>query len=169
MEVEIPQGALVLLVGPSGSGKSTFARRHFRPTQVVSSDVCRALVSDDETDMDATEGAFRILHSIVRERLRKGRLAVVDATNLRADKRSRLLKFARDHGRPAVAIVFDLTDAVYLERNRIRPDRSIPERAVVSQLGLMRRARLALANEGFELIYKFDSPEAIDAANVNVG
>lgn len=166
MEIEIPSGALVLLVGPSGSGKSTFAARHFGATQVVSSDACRALVSDDETDMSATDAAFRILHSIVRERMRRGRLTVVDATNLRADKRARLLKFARDHQRNAVAIVFELPDAVYLERNRVRPDRTIPEHAVVGQLALMRRALRALGDEGFDRIYRLDSPDAIDVATI---
>jgi protein phosphatase len=168
MELDIPSDALVLLVGPSGSGKSTFAARQFRPTQVVSSDVCRALVSDDEKDMGATDAAFRILHSIVRERLRKGRLAVVDATNLQADKRARLLKFARDHNRRAVAIVFELPDAVYLERNRARPDRTIPEQAVVGQLALMRRTLTALAGEGFDRIHRLDSQDALDAAVVAV-
>ena len=166
MDIEIPAGALVLLIGPSGSGKSTFASRHFRPTQVISSDACRALVSDDENNMDATAAAFRILHAIVRERLRRGRLAVVDATNLRADKRARLLKFAREHGRPAVAIFFDLPDAVYMERNRLRPDRSIPESAVRGQLSLKRKAAIALAGEGFERVFRLESPEAIDAASV---
>lgn len=168
MEIGIPTGALVLLVGPSGSGKSTFAARHFRPTQVVSSDFCRAVVSDDETDMQATDAAFRVLHSIVRERLRTGRLVVVDATNLRAEKRARLLKFARDHQRKAVAIVFELPDAVYLERNRVRPDRTIPEHAVVGQLALMKRAGPALAGEGFDRIHRLNSPEAVDAAAVVV-
>src|SRR5438270_5710866 len=111
MEIGIPAGALVLLIGPSGAGKTTFAAAHFRATEVVSSDACRALVSDDETSMDATPAAFGVLHSIVRERLRRGRLTVVDATNVRGDKRSRLLKLAREIGRPAVAVVFDVADS----------------------------------------------------------
>ena len=154
MSDSVPPGALVLLVGPSGSGKTTFAAEHFARTEVVSSDVCRALVSDDEANMDATPSAFRVLHSIVRERLRLGRLTVVDATNVRADKRARLLKLARDRGRPAVAIVFELPDAVYLERNRARSDRSIPESAVVAQLADMRRTLTTIDGEGFDRIQR---------------
>ena len=45
MEVKIPELALVVLVGPSGSGKSTLARTLFKPTEVISSDFCRGLVS----------------------------------------------------------------------------------------------------------------------------
>ena len=154
MEIAIPAGALVLLVGPSGSGKTTYAAAHFEPTEVVSSDACRALVSDDESNMDATLGAFRVLHTIVRERLRMGRLTVVDATNVRSDKRARLLKLARERGRPAVAIVFELPDATYLERNRARPDRSIPESAVIAQLADMRRTLASIDGEGFERIHR---------------
>lgn len=42
--------SLVVLIGATGSGKSTFARRHFKPTEIVSSDFCRGLVADDEND-----------------------------------------------------------------------------------------------------------------------
>lgn len=154
MEIAIPPGALVLLVGPSGSGKTTYAAAHFKRTEVVSSDVCRALVSDDETNMDATPSAFRVLHSIVRERLRLGRVTVVDATNVLAGKRAALLKLARRHGRPAVAIVFELPEAIYLERNRTRPDRSIPEYAVIAQLEDMRRTLATIESEGFDLMHR---------------
>ena len=64
MDVRFPELALVVLVGTSGSGKSTFARRHFRPTEVISSDYCRGLVADDENDQSATSAAFEVLHFI---------------------------------------------------------------------------------------------------------
>lgn len=154
MDVAIPPRALVLLVGPSGSGKTTYAAAHFAPTEVVSSDFCRALVSDDETNQDATPAAFRVLHSIVRERLRFGRLTVVDATNVRADKRARMVKLARERGRPAVAVVFELPAALYLERNRTRSGRSIPDSAVISQLADMRRTLATIGDEGFDAIHR---------------
>lgn len=154
MDLSIPTASLVLLVGPSGSGKTTFAARHFRPTEVVSSDECRALVSDDATNMEATPAAFRLLHSIVRERLRLGRLTVVDATNVRADKRARLLKLARERGRPTVAIVFQHPDSTYVERNRSRPGRSIPDSAVEAQIAQMHRTLQAIEGEGFDHLYR---------------
>ena len=68
--------------GVSGSGKSTFARKHFRPTEVISSDFCRGLVADDENDQAATPDAFDVLHFIAGKRLAAGRLTVIDATNV---------------------------------------------------------------------------------------
>ena len=58
-ELSIPELSLVVLVGVTGSGKSTFARAHFTPTEVISSDFCRGLVADDENDQSATTGRVR--------------------------------------------------------------------------------------------------------------
>src|SRR3712207_9290209 len=108
MKVTIPELSLVALVGPSGCGKSTFARRHFRATEVLSSDFCRGLVSDDENDQSATKDAFEVLHFIAGRRLRAGRLTVVDATNVQREARRPLVALAREHDLFAVAIVIDL-------------------------------------------------------------
>ena len=82
MKITLPELSLVALVGPTGSGKSTFARRHFKPTEVISSDYCRGLVSDDENSQAATKDAFELLYYIVRKRLAAGKLTVIDATNV---------------------------------------------------------------------------------------
>ena len=58
MKISIPKLSLVVLIGPSGSGKSTFARKHFLPTEVLSSDACRGMVSDDENNQAVTNEAF---------------------------------------------------------------------------------------------------------------
>lgn len=47
MKLTIPELSVVVLIGASGSGKSSFARKHFKATEILSSDFCRGLVSDD--------------------------------------------------------------------------------------------------------------------------
>lgn len=91
----IPELSLVLLIGTSGSGKSTFARRHFLPSEVVGSDQCRAMLADDENDQTVTGEAFALLHHIVGMRLKRGKMAVADATNLRREDRAALVNIAR--------------------------------------------------------------------------
>src|SRR3954452_17256127 len=108
MTITIPDLSLVVLIGASGSGKSTFARAHFRPTEVLSSDFCRALVADDENDQTATDDAFAVLHAIAARRLARGRLTVIDATNVQPDARKPLLRLARDYHVLPVAIVLNL-------------------------------------------------------------
>src|ERR687887_74972 len=96
MKITIPELSLVVLVGPSGAGKSTFARKHFQATEVLSSDFCRGLVSDDENSQAATNDAFELLHFIARKRLAAGKLTVVDATNVQPEARKPLLALARE-------------------------------------------------------------------------
>lgn len=166
MKIAVPELALILLVGPAGSGKSTFARAHFKPTEVISSDYCRALVSDNEGDQSSTPDAFELLHTVVRLRLRRGRLTVVDAVNARPVDRRPLLRRARELDCAAVAIVFDLPDQICVERDRRRPGRSVGERVIGQQREELRRSLATLDDEGFDQIYVFNTPEAVEEAVV---
>src|SRR5947209_8883548 len=123
MKLTIPELSLITLIGASGSGKSTFARKHFKPTEVLSSDYCRGLVSDDENDQSASGDAFDVLHYIVGKRLARGKLAVVDATNVSPESRKPLIALARQYHVIPVAIVFNLPEQVCQDRNKSRPDR----------------------------------------------
>src|ERR687890_531653 len=122
MKLTLPELSLVVLVGPSGAGKSTFARTHFKPTEVLSSDFCRGLVSDDENDQSATKDAFEVLHFVASKRLAAGRLTVVDATNVQPEARKPLVALAREYHVLPVAIVLNLPERLCHERNRDRPD-----------------------------------------------
>ncbi|GJD21130.1 hypothetical protein RIVM261_060860 [Rivularia sp. IAM M-261] len=77
MEITIPELSLVILIGASGSGKSTFARKHFQQYEILSSDFCRGLVSDDENNQKASHDAFDVLHYIATKRLATGKLTVI--------------------------------------------------------------------------------------------
>src|SRR6187401_3103190 len=133
MKLTIPELSLVVLVGVSGSGKSTFAARHFLKTEVLSSDVCRGLVSDDENNQAATKEAFEVLHFIAGKRLAAGKLTVVDATNVQPESRKPLVELAREFHCLPVAIVFNLPERLCQERNRQRADRDFGEHVIRQQ------------------------------------
>lgn len=166
MDILLPHDALVLLIGASGSGKSTFARAHFRPTEILSSDACRALVCDDEANQAATADAFAVLHFIAAKRLERGRLTVVDATNVQPEARRPLLELARLHHRPAIAIVFHLPEEICQENNLRRPNRSVPAAILQQQTADLVRSLPRLEAEGFTRVYILYSPEEISAASV---
>jgi protein phosphatase len=138
MKITIPDLSLVALVGMSGSGKSSFAARHFAGSEVLSSDFCRGLVSDDENDQSATEAAFEVLHFIAGKRLENGRLVVVDATNVQPEARRALIALAKRHHVLAVAIVLDVPEAVCAARNATRPDRTFGPHVLRNQRSLIR-------------------------------
>jgi protein phosphatase len=166
MQLKIPDLAVVALIGATGSGKTTFARRHFKTTEILSSDVCRGLVSDDENDQYATDDAFDLLYTITRKRLARRLLTVVDATNVQVDARRPILAVAREFHAIPVAIVLDVGTKVCLERTRTRTDRSIGAHTVRQQSSLLRQSVRNLKREGFRYIYVLRSPDEIDAATV---
>ena len=166
MNLTIPKLSLVLLIGASGSGKSTFARKHFRATEVLSSDFCRGLVSDDENDQSASAEAFDVLHYIGAKRLTAGRLTVVDATNVQPDARKPLIALARAHDVLPVAIVFNLPERICQERNHARPDRDFGPHVIRRQSQDLRRSLRHLRDEGFRYVHVLDSPEAVEAASI---
>ena len=161
--IKIPELSLVVLVGPSGCGKSTFARKHFKRTEVISSDYCRGLVSDDENDQTATKDAFELLHYIAAKRLVRGKLTVVDATNVQPEARKPLIALAREYHVIPVAIVLNLSTRLCEDRNRDRPDRNFGPHVIRQQAQFLRRSIKHLKREGFRQIYEFSTPEEVDA------
>src|SRR5438094_9891835 len=124
MTISIPNLSLVVLIGPSGSGKSTFARKHFLPTEILSSDACRAMVSDEENNQAVTNDAFNVLHFIAAKRLALGRLTVIDATNVQPESRKPLVALARQYHCLPVAVVLNMPETVCQGRNRLRAEPS---------------------------------------------
>ena len=155
-----------MLVGPAGSGKSAFARKHFRQTEILSSDFFRGLVSDDEDNQKASGAAFEVLYLTAEKRLAGRRLTAVDATNVRPDARRPLLAIARREGVPAVAVVFNLPLEVCLEWNRLRPGRIVDPSVISRQHEQLELSLPNLERQGFHLIYVFSTPEEIDRATV---
>lgn len=166
MNITLPELSLIALVGPSGAGKSTFARAHFRPTEVLSSDAFRALISDDENNQGVSADAFEAMHLVVSKRLRHGRLTVVDATHLQEAARRPLIQLAKEHHVLPVAVVFDVPLSVCLARTSARSDRSVPPAVVRQQHQLLHRVLRDLEREGFRRVFILRSPEEIEATTI---
>ena len=164
--LEIPDFALVVLIGASGSGKSTFAARHFAPTEVISSDHCRALVSDDETDQSVSADAFELVKAIAEKRLKHRKLTVIDATNVRMPDRKAWVELARRWHALPIAMVIDPGVEVCVERNRARPDRPFGANVVQRMVSEIRKGQGGLQREGFRHVWKLTSADQIDAATV---
>ncbi|MGW4784446.1 polynucleotide kinase-phosphatase [Streptomyces sp. NPDC004230] len=159
--------SLVVLVGASGSGKSTFARRHFKPTEIISSDFCRGLVSDDENDQSATRDAFDVLHYITGKRLAAGRRTVVDATSVQQDSRRQLIDLAKRYDVLPIAIVLDVPEEVCAERNAARADRAdMPRRVIQRHTRELRRSLRHLEREGFRKVHVLRGVEEVENATV---
>lgn len=150
--MEIPPGALVVLVGTQGCGKSTFARRWFGETQVVSSDECRRLVADDAANQEVSREAFAVFYTLLRARLTHGRTTVADATNLTPWARQKLRQIAVARGRPLVAIAFDVPLETCLARQAGR-ERQVPRDVVERSHEAFRQALADLPHEGYDRIY----------------
>jgi len=162
--LKIPELSLVVLIGASGSGKSSFSRKHFKATEVISSDFCRGLVSDDENDQSATKDAFEILHYIGAKRLAVGKLTVIDATNVQPEDRKPLVQLAREYHCLPVAIVLNLPEQLCNERNLLRSDRNFGSHVVRRQSQSLKRSLRNLQREGFRHIHILNSTEDVEAA-----
>jgi protein phosphatase len=163
LSLQIPDPSLILLVGPSGAGKSTFAARHFKQTEIISSDRCRAMVCDDENDQSVNGAAFGLLHHIARVRLAARRLSVIDATNLETQARRRLLRMAGDNGLPSVAVVFDVRLEKCLERTLARAERVVNEEVIALQATRFKWAVTRLRFEGYARLYFINETNSNDA------
>ena len=161
MTINLPELSLVVLIGPSGAGKSTFATTYFEKYEVVSSDVCRGIVSNDENDQSASKQAFELLNYIVSQRLEKGLLTVVDATNVQAASRKKLVELARKYHVLPTAIILDVPQAVCEARNENRADRTFGSRVIRAQRQQLRKSLRGLKREGFRKIYHLKSTDDI--------
>jgi protein phosphatase len=166
MTISIPNLSLVVMIGPSGSGKTTFARKHFLPTEVLSSDACRGMVSDEENNQAVTNEAFALLHYIAAQRLALGRLTVIDATNVQPEARKPLVELARKYHCLPVAIVLNLPERLCQDRNRSRNERDFGPHVVRQQYSQLRRSLRGLGKEGFRHVFVLESPEDVETATV---
>lgn len=166
-DLTIPDFALVVLIGSTGSGKSTFAAKHFLPTEIISSDRCRGLITDNETDQDVSADAFDLAREIAGKRLKHRKLAVIDATNVRAADRKAWVDLARKWHALPVAVVIDPGVDVCVARNASRPDRPFGPGVAKRMTREIRKGLGGLQREGFRQVWKLTSETSIDVAKVS--
>lgn len=164
--MEVPADALVVLIGASGSGKSTFAARAFPPSAILSSDALRA--AKHATGWSKTRrDVFDELLTTVDRQLAHGALTVVDATNTDWMRRSELIRVARAHHRPAVAIVFALPADQCLAVTHT-PEKRLPAATIRRQAGVVLADLERLDLEGFAPVVVFRSYQEAGAASVEI-
>ena len=159
--IELPECCLVAMIGASSSGKTTFARTHFKPTEVLSSDFFRGMVCDDENSQDASADAFDLLYYAAEKRLACMKLTVVDATNIQQSSRRQILDLAKRQNVHAAAIVLNLPESVILQRGKERADRRLSSRVLHSHCSAVSRSIRSLKKEGFRFVYVINSPEQL--------
>jgi protein phosphatase len=164
--INLPEMALVALIGASSAGKSSFAARHFLPSEVLSSDVFRRLVSDDEGALDANADTFDSLFYVAAKRLRRGLLTVIDATSVRAEDRKKLVALAREYDVLPVAIVLDLPLSVLRARHDARAERDFDPDVLRRQQHELRRGIGGLHREGFRYIWTLREEAEVDGVQL---
>lgn len=161
--IQIPELSLVVLIGATGSGKSTFAKKHFKPTEIVSSDICRGLISDDENNQAVSSDAFALARYIAGMRLKRGLLTVIDATNVQEESRRDWVNLAREYHVLPVAIIINVPEKVCVERNKLRSDRNMGAHVIPQHISQLKRSLKKLKYEGFRHVIELRSQEEIDA------
>lgn len=166
MVITVPNFCLILLIGPSGSGKSEFAKKHFKSTEIVSSDFCRGIVGDDESDQSISEHAFDLLHYIAEKRLFLGKLTVIDATNLHQAARKELIKIAERNNCLYVAIIFNLSEKLCKERDSKRKERRVGEGVIKKHFQMLKSSIDNIYKESFKYVYILNSQEEINSIEI---
>jgi len=167
MNIKLPDFSLVCLIGASGSGKSSFAANHFLSTEVISSDECRARVSDDVSALDANDDTFELLQLTAAIRLKRRLLTVIDATSVQRADRASLVKLARRFHALPVAIVLDLDPEICESRNAERIDRKIKSKVARRHSSSLRKGIRGLQKEGFRQVHVLRSPEDVESISIS--
>ena len=166
MQVKVPDYGLIVLIGASGSGKSSFAKRFFRPTEILESDHYRGIVGDDDRSRRTTKDAFDVMDEVAARRLNARRLTVIDATNLERDNRRRYIELSRAHHAPLTAIVFDLPEKHCQAQNEKRGNKASPPHVVRRHCRAVKQSLKTLSKEGYRRRYRMRTADEIDTATM---
>lgn len=166
LKIVVPRRTLLVLCGPAGCGKSTFAARRFLPTEIVSSDVCRAMICDDDTNQAVNRETFNLFYYIINKRMHLGRFTVADSTALQPFARRILLDHAHRAGYATCLLIFNAPLATCLARDLLRA-RSVGEQVLQYQFGLLQQALLSAPQEEWDMLYVLDE-ETMESAQIEI-
>lgn len=158
--ISLPKNTLLVLCGVPGCGKSSFAARYFTDTMIVSSDQCRTLVSDSETNMAASGEAFKLFRFTIERRLSLGRFTVADSTAITRRARGELLRIGRKHGFYVALLIFNIPEDVCLARNAGR-DRRVISPVIARMQKMLGQTLKVVHSEGFDAVHVI-SEEALN-------
>jgi protein phosphatase len=150
--IQVPRRTLLVLCGPAGSGKSTFAAQHFIPTNIVSSDYCRAMICDDVNNQQVNRDTFDLFYYIIQKRMFLGRFTVADSTALQSEARRKLRELSRRSGYLGCLLIFNIPPEICLERDKMR-QRIVGEQVVAYHAGLLQRTLQDAPQEGWEQVH----------------
>lgn len=157
-------GTLVVAVGPGGAGKSRFADDAFCTEAVIEEVVCldslRQEIGGDAGDQSVTPAAVALQNALLEKHLSAGTTVFLDSTNVEVSVRAALVRQARQHGRPIVALRFLPHLDTCRARNRERAaNRQVPDDVLVWQHSLALAATpKALLAEGFTAAHDIVTP-----------
>lgn len=147
----LPRRTLLVLCGSTGSGKSTFAARRFPATSIVSSDRCRGLVCDDESEQAFNKDAFDLFYYILRKRMMNGFFCVADSTALTPSARKELRTISRHYGYYGCLLILMTPPEICIQRNQQRA-RQVGESVVNYHASLLPQVLDDAPKEGWERI-----------------
>jgi len=150
--IKVPRRTLLVLCGPAGSGKSTFAAQRFIPTANVSSDHCRALICDDETNQQVNRETFELFYYIISRRLFLGRFTVADSTALQLEARRRLREISRRFGYLGCLLIFNVSEATCLARDQVR-ERKVGAQVIAYHMRLLQQTLQDASYEDWEQVH----------------
>jgi len=163
--IALPQKTLIVLCGPAGAGKSTFARKFVelhqaqgcKPTSIVSSDYCRAMICDDETNQQVNRDTFDLFYYIIRKRLFQGRLTIADSTALHANARQTLVEIAQRYQYHSCLVVFNMSLQTCLAHDQHQTrGRMVGEKVISYHLQILQQALLEIPHESWDQIHILD-------------
>jgi predicted kinase len=146
---------VIILCGPPGSGKSTWGKNvvETNPNIVrLCPDEFRKQFGGSEENQAVSARAFDATRRGMDEALENGKDVLIDATCMYRKARKQFLDIAKKHEAYTVAVVFEVSKDILLQRNKERGDkggRNVPEWVIDNMLS---KYEVPSKNEGFDEI-----------------